>query len=274
MYRLKPVLTAGQVGTTNTGISGQVVDSTTKLPILGGTVLVALEQQDASGNDVIQRQEATDSNGNFNFCPLPPGSLFDVVVVGINGAGVAYNATVAVGVVDGSALGTVPLTAETGAKVGPTTFQGFVTATTGPLVTTIDASVSALQTISLGGGAMRSVTIPAEGASVEEISVDSNSSCPVAAPLHSNFAQYTLIEPASNPSVGIFASGKVSSYAAPPAGNVLYSIVANAAKPVSGGVSDCAPSSLTTSLDSSMNPLKAVAGGIVTPKEFDFGGCS
>jgi hypothetical protein len=241
---------------------------------VGGTVLVALEQQDASGKDVIQRQEAADASGNFNFCPLPPGSSFDVVVVGINGAGVAYNATVAVGVLDGSALGTVPLTAETGANVGPTKFQGFVTATTGPLVATIDASVSALQTISLGGGAMRSVTIPAEGASIGDISVESNSSCPVSAPLHSNCAQYTLIEPASNPSVGIFASGKISSYAAPPVGNVFYSIVANAAKPMSGGVSDCTPSSLTTTVDSSMNPLKAVAGSMVIPKELDFAGCS
>jgi hypothetical protein len=273
-FRLKPVLTAGQVDTTTTGISGQVVDSKTLAPIVGGTVLVALEEQDSTGKDVIFRQEAADANGNFSFCPLPPGASFEVVAVGINAAGVAYNATVAVGVLGGSNLGVVPLTAETGTTAGPTTFQGFVTATMGSTAATIDASVSTLQTISLGGGATRSITIPAEGASIGDVSVESNTTCPISAPLHSNCAQYTLIEPASNPSVGIFASGKVSSYIAPPSGNVLYSITASAAKPMSGGISDCMPSSLTTSVDSGMNPLKAVAGATVTPSEFDFAGCS
>ena len=97
-FRLKPVLTAGQVSTNSTGISGQVVDSATMMPIVGGTVLVALEQQNASHTDVIFEESAADSGGNFNFCPLPTGATFDVVVVAINGAGVAYNATVAVGV--------------------------------------------------------------------------------------------------------------------------------------------------------------------------------
>jgi hypothetical protein len=48
-FRLKPVLTAGQVSPNSSGISGQVVDGATGLPVVGGTVLVALEQQDGSG---------------------------------------------------------------------------------------------------------------------------------------------------------------------------------------------------------------------------------
>ena len=268
-FRLKPVLTAEQVGTNSTGISGQVVDSVTMLPIAGGTVLVALEQQDASHTDVIFEESAADSSGNFNFCPLPTGAPFDVVVVAINGAGVVYNATVAVGVPGGTNLGAIPLTAEAG---GPATFQGFVTATTGSAVATVDASVSALQTFTLPGGATLTATIPAEGNSVSNISVDSNSNCPATAPPNTNCAQYTLIEPASNPSVGVFSSGKIT-YAAPASGDVLYSVGASAFIPLSGGVSDCGPPK-TTSLDTTGNPLKAVPGTTVVPMEIDFAGCS
>jgi hypothetical protein len=272
-FRLKPTLTAEQVSTNNTGIGGQVVDAATQLPIAGGTVLVALEQQDMSHTDVIFMQTAADPAGNFNFCPLPSGATFDVVMVAINGAGVAYNATVAVGVPGGTNLGAIPLTAESGASSGPATLQGFVTATIGSAPVSIDASVSALQTIPISGGATLTVTIPAEGNSVPILSVDSNSNCPVTAPLNSNCAQYTLIVPASNPSVGIFSSGKIT-YSAPASGDVLYSVDANAFVPMSGGTTDCMPPSKTTSLDASGNPLKVSPGATVTPKEFDFTGCT
>jgi len=46
------------------------------------------------------------------------------------------------------------------------TFQGFITATTGSAAATIDASVSALQTVALPGGGMLTATIPAEGDSI------------------------------------------------------------------------------------------------------------
>jgi hypothetical protein len=190
-------------------------------------------------------------------------------VVAINGAGVVYNATVAVGVPGGTNLGAIPLTAEAG---GPATFQGFITATTGSVAATVDASVSALQTFSLPGGAMLTATIPAEGSSVSNISVDSNSNCPVTAPPNTNCAQYTLIEPASNPSVGVFSSGKIT-YAAPASGDVLYSIGASAFIPLRGGVSDCGPTK-TMSLDTNGNPLKAVPATTVVPMEIDFAGCS
>jgi uncharacterized protein DUF4382 len=273
-FRLKPVLTAGQVSTNNTGISGNVVDSITKMAITGGTVLVALEQPDKTGTDVIFEETAADSNGGFNFCPLPMAATFDVVVVAINGAGVAYNATVAVGVPGGTNLGAIPLVAETGASTAPGTFQGFLTSTTGAAAATIDASVSALQTIPLSGGGNRAVTIPAEGASIAIISLTSNATCPATAPMNTNCAQYTLIEPASNPSVGTFSAGKIS-YAAPAAGDVLYSVRADAAQPDGSGAPDCSPpSTLTTSKDSLGNPLKATAGATVIPAEIDFSGCS
>ena len=269
-FRLKPVLKADEVSTNNTGISGHVVDSATMLPITGGTVLIALEQQDNSHTDVIFAESAADSAGNFNFCPLPAAATFDVVVVAISGAGVVYNATVASGVPGGTDLGAIPLVAETG---GPATFQGFVTATTGPGAATIDASVSALQTFALPGGAMLTATIPAEGNSISDLSVESNADCPVTAPANSNCGQYTLIEPASNPSRGVFSSGKIT-YSPPASGDVLYSIGATASTPLSGGLGDCTPSTKTTSLDANGNPLKALSGTTVVPKEIDFSGCS
>lgn len=271
-FRLKPVLTAGQVSTNDTGISGQVVDAATGMPIIGGTVLVALEQPDNMGMDVIFMQTAADSGGNFNFCPLPSGATFDVVAVAINGAGVAYDATVAVNVPGGTALGAVPLAAQAGASTAPATFQGFLTATTGNATIVIDASVAAQQTVSTPSG-MRPVAIPAEGNSVAVLSVESNFACPVGTPMHANCAQYTLIVPASNPSVGIFSGGKIS-YAPPAAGDVLFSVRAVAELPMNGGIPDCSPSSLTTAVDSLGNPLKAIAGATVTPKEIDFSGCS
>jgi hypothetical protein len=270
---LKPVLTAGQVSTNSTGISGQVIDAGTMLPVAGGTVLVALEQLGDSQTDVIFMQTAADSGGNFNFCPLPGGATFDVVAVAINGAGLAYNATVAVGVPGGSNLGTIPLTPETGATPGAATLQGFVTARKGSASASIDAAVSALQTISLRSGAPLAVTIPAEGSSVSNISVDSNADCPASAPLNTNCAQYALIEPASNPSVGFFSSGKIT-YSAPPSGDVLYSVGASAFVPLDGGTTDCAPPSRTTNLDANGNPLKATPGAKVTPQEIDFQNCS
>jgi hypothetical protein len=272
-FRLKPALTAGQVSTNNSGISGHVVDAATMQPIAGGTVLVALEQLEGSQTDVIFMQTAADSGGNFNFCPLPTAATFDVVVVAINGAGLAYNATAAVGVLGGTNLGAIPLIPETGPTPGPATLQGFVTATNASAAATIDASVSALQTITLPSGANLVVTIPVESNSVSNISVDSNADCPATAPANTNCAEYTLIEPASNPSVGVFASGKIS-YSAPASGDVLYSVGANAFVPLSGGTVDCSPPLITTNLDANGNPLKVDPGATVTPKELDFRNCS
>lgn len=273
-YRLKPVLTAEQVSTNNTGISGQIIDATTNLPIVGGTVIVALERQDLTGTDTIFLQANADSSGFFNFCPLPSGATFDLVAVAINGAGAAYNASVAVGVPGGTNLGAIPLTAEAGTAPGPATFQGFVTATTGTAPASIDALVSAIQTISVSGGSTLPVTIPAEGASITSLSLDSSTGCPSGTPANANCGQYTLIEPASNPRVGIFSSGKVSSYSTAAIGDVLFSIRANAFVPMSGGTTDCMPSSITMTQDSSSNPLKALPGPPIAPKEMDFTGCS
>jgi hypothetical protein len=142
----------------------------------------------------------------------------------------------------------------------------------------VDVLVSAIQNAPVGGGAMLPVTIPAEATSTADsganVSLDSATDCPPSPPANVNCGGYTLIEPASNPSVGMFSAGKTTSYSTPASGDVLYSIRANAFVPLSGGTSDCMPNSVTVNQDSSANPLKAIPGANVTPKEIDFTGCS
>lgn len=278
-FRLKPTLTAGQVSANNTGISGKVVDSVTKAPITG-SVQVALEQPDRSGVDRIFMQAVADSNGNFNFCPLPTG-MFDVVVVAIGPANVPYNATTVLNVPNGTNLGTIPLIAEVGATA-PAVFQGFVTATNGGAPGTIDVSLSALETVPSGATTTVEITIPLqtipatattpEVDSTGLIPVSASTSCPTGAPANANCAQYTLVVPASNPSVGIFSSSGFT-YSTPATGDVLYTVDARAAMPMSGGTPDCTPSEQMVAKDSTAAPLKALPATTTNVAEIDFSTC-
>jgi hypothetical protein len=279
-FRLKPTLTAGQVSANNSGISGKVVDSGTSAPI-AGSVQVAIEQPDpTSGIDRILMQTVADSNGNFNFCPLPTGT-FDIVVVAIGPANLPYNATTVLNVPNGTNLGAIPLIAEVGAAA-PAVFQGFVTATNGAAAGTIDVSLSALQTVPAGTTTTLQITIPLqtipatnttpEVDSTGLVSVSASTSCPTGAPAKANCAQYTLVVPASNPSVGIFSSSGFK-YSTPPTGDVLFTVDARAAVPLSGGTPDCTPSEQMVSKDSTAAALKALPATTTNVAEIDFSTC-
>ena len=269
-FRLKPTLTAGQVSANNTGISGRVLDSTTGQPIPNGLVQVALETQTNSGIDTIFMQAATDSNGNFNFCPLPANTKFDVVAVGLNtSTGVAYNATVLEGVPAGTAIGSIPVTPENSSSAGPATIQGFVSVLTSANAPgSADVSVSAMQSIQ--NGALL-VTIPLEIGSSPNLMVNSAATCPSGSLLDANCSQYTLVVPSSNPVVGSFSSS--TSYSPPASGSVLYTISAQASVPLSGNSPDCAPPSLTINQNTSGQPLAVTAGTTTNAKEINFSGC-
>jgi len=279
-YRLKPTLTAQQVSTNSSGIGGQVVDSLTKAPI-AGNVVVAIERTDSAGVDRILMQTTADSQGNFRFCPLPTG-MFDVVVVALGAGNIPYNATAALNVPNGSNLGTIPLVAEVGAT-GPAVLQGFVTAKTATGGATADVSLAALQSITLSGGGTRQLNIPLQNApataltpavtSTGLIPVTDSTSCPTGSPTGANCAQYTLVVPASNPSVGTFLAGGFS-YSVPPGGDVLFTVDSQAAVPLSGGTPDCAPSEMMTSTDVNNQPLKVTAATITNVARTDFAGCS
>ena len=278
-YRLKPTLTAQQVSTNNSGIGGQVVDSLTKAPI-AGNVIVAIEQTDGAGVDRILMQTTADSQGNFRFCPLPTGT-FDVVVVALGAGNIPYNATAALNVPNGSNLGTIPLVAEVGAT-SPAVLQGFVTAKTATGGATADVSLAALQSITLSGGGTRQLNIPLQNApataltpavtSTGLISISDSANCPTGSPVGANCAQYTLVVPASNPSVGAFLAGGIT-YSAPAGGDVLFTVDAQTA-PLSDGTPDCAPSEVMTSTDMNNQPLKVTAATPTNVARTDFAGCS
>jgi hypothetical protein len=229
-------------------------------------------------------QTAADANGNFRFCPLPTGT-FDIVIVAVGPKNLPYNATAVVNVPNGTNLNAIPLVAETGAAA-PAVLQGVVTATTGTAGAKVDVSLAALQQISVGT-TMREITVPlqkipatattAEVDSTGLITLTSSTSCPKGAPVNTNCAQYTLVVPASNPSVGVFASSGVT-YSAPASGNVLFSVDAQATVPMTamanGGAADCSPSEIVMSTDATSMPLKVTPATTTSVGEIDFKGCS
>ena len=281
-FRLKPTLTGGIVSANASGIGGQVVDSVTKNPI-SGNVIVALEQPDSVGIDRIVMQAAADSQGNFRFCPLPTGT-FDVVVVALGTANLPYNATAVVNVPNGTNLSVIPLVAETGAT-GPAILQGFVTAKTASGGAAADVGLAALQTINVSASVTRQLTIPLQNTqatatspevkSTGLISIIDSTNCPTGSPAGANCAQYTLVVPASNPSVGVFVSGGFT-FSVPASGDVLFSVDANAVVPNSAGTPDCSPSEIVTSTDASTppQPLKVTPATTTNVARTDFAGCS
>ena len=267
-FRLKPTLTAEQISVNNTGISGKVIDSKTLQPIPGA--LVALEQADNSGIDRIFMEASTDSSGSFRFCPLPTGATFDVVTDAVTSSGLGYDATIVVGVPGGTALSGIKLVAETGVATGPGTIQGLVTAVNGTTGANIDAAMSAFQTVSLSGGGSREFTVPLEHTSSQSstvtVAVMSATPCQGSSPTGAFCGQYTLIVPASNPSLGTLSSGTLS-FAPPAASDVLYKVEAKATAAKSGGGSICSPSTETSP------PLKVTPGTVTAAPELDFKGC-
>jgi len=267
-FRLKPTLTASQVSVNSTGIDGQVLDSVSHQPIAGA--MVALEFPDAKRIDRIFMQSLTDSNGHFSFCPLPTGQVFDVVVDAV-ASGVAYNATVVQNVPDGTALGSIPIVAETGALKGPATIEGFVTTLNGSAGANVDATVSAFQDIVLSGGAMRQVTIPLFAGSTSALAVSTSTNCPSGSPMNAFCADYTLFVPASNPYIGAFSAGVLifnpNTPAPPP---IPYSVEVQTS---SAGAMICSPSSQSTSMNNSGQALTVAAGSRVDAQRLDFFGC-
>jgi len=263
-FRLRPVLTAGQVGTVTTGISGQVVDSATTLAIPNGQVIVAIEQADSTGLEMVIAQDTADSEGRFNFCPLPSGT-YDIVAVALNADGNTLGATAALNVNAGTAVGKIPVVL--GGAAGK--IEGTVTSVAGSSPANIDVAVGALQFISVPGGTTRQLVIPLLPDSEALLATESGAGCPAGTAC----AKYTLVVPASNPSFGVF-SFTGTTFSTPAMGDVLYTVEGRAFLPMSGGTPLCSPSRLTTDKDSTDLPLKATAGVTVTAKQLDFTGCT
>ncbi|GEM_PF-7119962 len=270
------------------GITGRIVDSATNAPIAGGEVTVALEQPDGTGTDVVFTQVSLDGSGRFSFIRLPLATTYDLVAVGINRNGVAYGATVIVGIAPGSDLGDVPLMAETGDERGPAKIEGFVTATSGTAPSSIRATVSAVQTVdlrdglsipvdvpltvALSGADYRPVTVPGEPGTSADIFLRSRADCPASAPANVNCGKYVIVVPGSNPSVARFESGALS-YHPGASGPAPYSVRASAFMPYGLGSGLCIPSFQSANADAQGQPLKVSPGGTVTAQTIAFTGC-
>lgn len=276
-YRMRPVLTAGQVSSVNSGLSGRVVDAATMQPLAStpnpAEVLVALEQPDSAGTDRIIMQAAADASGNFNFCPVPAGT-YDLVAVGQDGAGVTYGATVLTGVPAGSNVGNIPLIAQPAGSAMPGTIQGVVTSENAGAGASVDAAVNAFQNITVGGSP-RQVTIPLFNSSVSNFPTAATPTAGFASPCPANtFCEgYSLLVPAQNPSFGAFSTSGTM-FSAPAAAPVPFAVEVRAFRPMSGGTATCSPSSKSTTMTSLSAPLEVTAGAPVTAARLDFTACN
>jgi hypothetical protein len=270
-FRLKPVLRASEVSLNRNAISGRVIDSQTKQPI--PLAIVAIEQRDPNNSlmDRIVAQKFTGPDGEFIFCPLPPGQTFDIVAVAITGQA-AYNPTVTLNVPAGTTTGDIPLVRESGV---PATVTGRVTTTTSPPLgaTSADIALSALQpTKPLSSGNSLIVTVPLLDGSTQSVATESNPSCPNG----TDCVNYELLVPSSNPKVGVFGQP----YADPFPGPVNYWVNAQAFVPLASqnnpGQADCSPSSLPAAFDSKTALTVVDASGTLitaVTQDFAFAGC-
>jgi hypothetical protein len=234
-YRLLPTLRAGMVSVNNNALNGKVVDSVTTTGIPGAVIL--LEQPDSNGVDRVVDAGTSAADGSFNFCPLPPGN-YDVVVGAATTSGLVttvYNASIAFNVPVGASLGNIPMVSEgsgTALTIPWATLSGQVTTAGSGGATEADVMFSALQDATPTGGSVVHVTIPIFGVNGQPPTfetTDTPTPALPACPAGTDCLNYTLMVPASNPSVATFASGSVGAFAPPAAGTVNYSLLMESA---------------------------------------------
>jgi Domain of unknown function (DUF4382) len=201
-FILKPVLHAGEVGQSS-AINGTVIDNSTSKPIVGGTTVVALEQEESSGVDRVVMSTLADANGNFALCPVPAGT-YDIVVAAVNGGGVFYAATVTTGVQASTAVGNIPANPEpgaNGANTGSASLTGVVQTSGSSGAVSEIVTLSALQTVGISGSNLL-VTVPLVQQSVatSNVTIASGASCSGGF----DCIDFTLAVPGVNAFVGSF----------------------------------------------------------------------
>ncbi len=236
-YRLKPVLHAGEVSTTNSSINGTVVDRATGNPV-SGQVVVALEQPDSTGVDRILMATLTANDGSFVFCPVPTGS-FDIVVVGERTTGTAYDTSIVTGVANGDTTGTIALYLGPTGTSGVGTLSGAITSQNSSNQGTVtDIQLSALETVTANSS---TYTIPLLPNAQQTSSTPSLETAPASTcPTGTDCTSYSVMLPAGGPYVGTYsANGPTLTQASPLASYVMDGL---AFVPSSGGTADCSPS--------------------------------
>lgn len=242
-FRLKPVLHAGEVSTTSTSINGMALDKTTGKPV-NGAVLVALEQKDSTGVDRIVMSTMAGVDGSFVFCPIPAGT-YDVVIVGVSAAGVAYQPSIVTGVANGQTTGNVNLWPGTVGTNGAATFNGTVTSQNSMNAGTVaDVELSALEADTTSGMTftiplLPTAQQPSATLAVETAAPTASSPCPSAG---MDCVNYSMDLAAGGPYIGAYSSsGATLTLSSPLA---AYVIDGQAFVPSSGGTADCNPSEM------------------------------
>ena len=264
-FRLKPVLHAGEVHLTASSVSGQLVDSVTRQPIVGGKAIVALEQNQG-GTETVVMEVTPDSTGHWVLCPVPTGT-FDIVAVAIDGNNVAYAATITTGVQAGIAIGQIPMVAQPG-LLGDASITGSVTTTTGSAATAADITLAAVQSVNLGSGNVN-VIIPLaqQSSATASVSTANNISCTVA---NTDCAGYTLAVPAMWPSIGAYASGGTTYAQDTSTTPITYSVYAWASYQ---GAPDCSTNPTIVNTQFGGGSLSVSPGLPVTAATVAFTGC-
>jgi Domain of unknown function (DUF4382) len=268
-FRLKPVVHADSISQV-LNISGRVVDSVTLATISGGKVVVALEQRDASGTDRVIMETTPDGGGNFVFCPVAPGA-YEVVATAVNGANVAYAATVTSGVQAGASLGNIPIIAQpgSGSVTSPASVNGTVTTTGSAGATPTDVVLSAMQSVTIGASSVL-VTIPlaAQGASTLTKTTQAGGCSPATAAC----TNYALQVPAANPNVGAFAAAGTT-YTQNTAAPVSYTVDGQAFALSSSSTPNCTPPVEQVNTLSGGGPLVVTGGASANAATLAFGAC-
>lgn len=266
-FRLRPGLHASELAGNQQTIRGRAVNATNGQPITDATIVALAELADREGIDRVVAQALGNSqDATFALCPVPDGDL-DVVVAAQDSTGQTWGATVAFSVPDGADLGDVPLFPLPAGTAG--TLAGTVTSSApGGVPAGADVELAALQLAVPPGRPPLLVTIPVFESSSRVVATERSASCPPG----TSCAAYTLVVPARNPSVGLFAPGRTV-YSAPAPEGALYTVAARAFLPRSTGRPDCLPPFQITSLDAQGMPLVAPPGGAVTVATLAFTGC-
>ncbi len=265
-YRLKPVLHAGEVATTSVSIDGTLIDSVTNSPITGGKAIIALEQQDAQGIDrVLMETTADPVTGQFDFCPVSPGT-YDVVAVAVNGSNVAYAATITTGVQPGNALGKIPLNPVTGTSTAPASITGDVTtADASGNGTAADILLSAIEQVP-GGSLTFTVPVASQSATIT-VTTAKPATCNTS-PCPPYTATYTMTPvPPVNPTVGAFTTVAPGTSYTAGSGDAAYVVEGQAFEPMSGGTADCSPTTVSTTA------VSVAPGTTATAPTLAFTGC-
>ncbi len=241
-FRLKPVLHGGEVSTTSTSINGKVLDKATGNPV-SGSVLVALEQKDATVVDRIVMSMLANADGTFVFCPIPAGT-YDVVIVGVRADGVAYQPSIVTSISNGQTTGNVNLYPATAGTQGGAAFAGMVTSQNSANTGTVtDVALSALETV--GTTTPVTFTIPLlptaqQPSATLAVETAASASCPQG----TDCVNYSMMLPAGGPYVGAYStSGVTLTLSAPLA---TYVIDGLAFVPSSGGTANCTPTEQKT----------------------------